>query len=46
VVEENRVPGFKAGEVIEISSDEKEESESEAEEQEEEKIGRVVSPTT
>jgi hypothetical protein len=35
VVEENRVPGFKAGEVIEISSDEEEESESEAEEQEE-----------
>jgi hypothetical protein len=35
VVEEYRVPGFKAGEVIEISSDEEEESESEAEEQEE-----------
>jgi hypothetical protein len=35
VVEENCVPGFKAGEVIEISSDEEEESESEAEEQEE-----------
>jgi hypothetical protein len=39
VVEKNCVPGFKAGEVIEISSDEEEENESEAEEESEDDQG-------